>query len=62
MASCERRIDDARARVFEADDGVVGRQMTDLERQWRKLSSPDPEAGLMDLRTCVAVEVTPFGT
>jgi hypothetical protein len=54
MASCERRIDDARARVFAADDGIVTRTMTDLEREWRKLSSPDPEAGLMDLWALVA--------
>jgi hypothetical protein len=49
MAQCERSIDDARARVFAADDGIVGRRMTELEREWRRLSSPDPEAGLMDL-------------
>ncbi len=54
MANCERRIDHARAEVFAADDGVVTRRMTDLEREWRKLSSPDPEAGLMDLWAQIA--------
>lgn len=54
MANCEQRIDDARARVFAADDGVVTRRMTDLEREWRKLSALDPESGLMDLWADVA--------
>lgn len=49
LSSCERRIDDARAEVLAADDGVVTGRMTALEREWRKLASPDPEAGLMDL-------------
>ena len=49
IANCERRIHDARAAVFATDDGVVGSRMTDLERTWRRLSRPDPEAAAMDL-------------
>jgi hypothetical protein len=49
LATCEERIGDARARVFAAADGIVGRRMTELEREWLRLSSPDPEAGLMEL-------------
>jgi hypothetical protein len=48
IASCERRIESARAVVFAANDGVVGARMTNLEREWRLLSRPDPERGLMD--------------
>jgi hypothetical protein len=54
MASCERRIDDARAEVLGADDGVVTRRMTELEREWRRLSSPDLDGGLTDLWAKVA--------
>ncbi len=49
VAACEHRIHVARAAVFAANDGVVGSHMTDLEREWRTLARPDPEAGLMDL-------------
>lgn len=54
IASCERRIESARAAVFAADDGVVTSRMTDLEREWRMLSRPDPDAGLMDLWARIA--------
>jgi hypothetical protein len=54
IAACEHRIEAARARVFAADDGVVGALMTDLEREWRTLSRPDPDAGLMDLWARIA--------
>lgn len=46
---CEARIEEARARVFEAEDGVVGASMTELEREWRRLTRRDPDRGLMDL-------------
>jgi hypothetical protein len=49
VALCVERIDAARRAVFAADDGVVGARMTELEREWRRLSHADPEAGLMDL-------------
>jgi hypothetical protein len=51
---CESRIEAARAKIFAADDGVVGALMTDLEREWRTLSRPDPEAGMMDLWARIA--------
>lgn len=38
LADVERRINEARAAVFAKDDGVVGKLMTDLEREWRELS------------------------
>jgi hypothetical protein len=53
VADCEQRIRDARAAVFATDDGVVPGSMTDLEREWRRLSRIDPEAGLMELWTRV---------
>ncbi len=46
---CVRRIESARARVFASADGVVTSEMTDLEREWRRLSRKDRDAGLMDL-------------
>src|SRR5258708_7083616 len=49
IAKCEQRINDVRADIFAKSDGIVGRRMTDLEREWRLLSRPDPDAGLMDL-------------
>lgn len=49
IANCARRIEAARAAVFAAKDGVVPSTMTELEREWRWLSRPDPDAGLMDL-------------
>jgi hypothetical protein len=54
IADCERRINDARRAVFETNDGVVTSRMTDLEREWRRLSRQDPEDGLMDLWARVA--------
>jgi hypothetical protein len=49
IADCEARIEGARAAVFAARDGVVTSRMTDLEREWRRLSRPDPEGGWMAL-------------
>lgn len=40
--------------MFEAKDGVVGGAMTELEREWRRLSRQDPDRGLMDLWAQVA--------
>ncbi len=37
LADCERRINEARAAIFAADDGVVSKRMTELEREWRDL-------------------------
>ncbi|MDB5220079.1 MAG: hypothetical protein JWO86_8006 [Myxococcaceae bacterium] len=49
VAQCVGRIESLRAAAFAANDGVVTSQMTELEREWRRLSRPDPDAGLMDL-------------
>jgi hypothetical protein len=54
IADCERRIEHLRAAVFAASDGVVGRRMTELEREWRMLAKVDPDAGLMDLWARIA--------
>jgi hypothetical protein len=54
IAGCERRIEAARAAVFSANDGIVSARMTALEREWRMLSRPDPERGLMDLWARIA--------
>jgi hypothetical protein len=54
LAMCEARIESARAAVFMADDGVVSARMTDLEREWRALARPEPDAGLMDLWASIA--------
>lgn len=54
IASCERRIETARADVFAANDGVVSARMTELEREWRLLSRPDPDGALMDLWARIA--------
>lgn len=53
-ARCEARIEGLRAEVFAAKDGVVSARMTDLEREWRILSRPDADAGLMDLWARIA--------
>lgn len=49
IATCEQRIHDGRAAVFAANDGVVPASMTELEREWRRLSRRDPDEHLMDL-------------
>ncbi|GAC1549468.1 MAG: hypothetical protein NVS3B10_12780 [Polyangiales bacterium] len=54
IARCVANIEAARAAVFDANDGVVASRMTELEREWRRLSRPDPDAGLMDLWARVA--------
>jgi len=54
VAACVRAIESARAAVFASDDGVVTRRMTELEREWRRLSRPDPDGGLMDLWARIA--------
>jgi hypothetical protein len=54
LARCIADIEGARAAVFEAKDGVVSSRMTDLEREWRRLSRLDPDAGLMDLWARIA--------
>lgn len=54
MANCEGQIETARAAIFAAKDGVVTSRMSDLEREWRRLSRSDPDGGLMDLWACVA--------
>jgi hypothetical protein len=54
LSSCEARIERARADVFAADDGVVSARMTALEREWRLLARPDPDAGMMDLWARIA--------
>jgi hypothetical protein len=54
ISDCEHRIEQLRAAVFAASDGVVGAKMTDLEREWRTLAKIDPDAGLMDLWARIA--------
>lgn len=55
LAECEQRIEAARARVFAAKDGVVTAQMTELEREWRRLSRRNTSDGaLMDLWARIA--------
>lgn len=47
VASCEARIEAARTAVFAHDDGVVTARMTDLEREWRRLSRADVDGQIM---------------
>ena len=54
MRSCVADIEGLRAAVFAAKDGAVPRRMTELERQWRRLSRPDAEGGMMDLWARIA--------
>jgi hypothetical protein len=54
IARCVAAIEHARTAVFEAQDGVVTARMTELEREWRRLSRPDPDAGCMDLWARIA--------
>ena len=54
LADCRARIETARAVVFAANDGVISRRMTELEREWRKLARQDPDAGLMELWSRIA--------
>jgi hypothetical protein len=54
IKDCEHRIEGIRAAVFAANDGIVPASMTDLEREWRRLSRPDPDGGLMDLWARIA--------
>jgi hypothetical protein len=54
IKDCERRIERCRAAVLAASDGIVPSSMTDLEREWRRLSRRDPEGGLMDLWARIA--------
>jgi hypothetical protein len=49
IANCVSGIEAARAAVFAADDGVISSRMTELEREWRRVSRSDPDDGLMDL-------------
>ena len=49
LAACEERINAGRRAVFAANDGFVPASMTDLEREWRRLSRRDADEGLMDL-------------
>ena len=53
MAQCVARINAGRAAVFAADDGVVSARMTELEREWRRLSRSDEDA-VMDFWAKVA--------
>jgi hypothetical protein len=56
IAECRAHIESARAEVFAAMDGVVGRRMTNLEREWRMLSREDADDGMMDLWARIAPE------
>ncbi len=51
---CEAEIESLRAAIFSAKDGAVPRRMTELERQWRRLSRPDVDGGMMDLWSRIA--------
>jgi hypothetical protein len=52
--ACEASIESLRATVFAAKDGIVLSRMTDLEREWRRLSRTDPDGGLMELWARIA--------
>ena len=54
VAQCEARIEEARAAVLAANDGVVSFRMRDLEREWLLLTRSDAERGLRDLWARVA--------
>lgn len=54
LARCVREIEALRAAAFAANDGVVGARMTELEREWRRLSRADREDGVMDLWATIA--------
>jgi hypothetical protein len=56
LADCERRIETARANVFASGDGVVGAQMTTLEREWRVLHrrAATDDGALRDLWSQIA--------
>lgn len=49
IKDCEQRIEFARAAVFAANDGVIPAAMTDLEREWRRLSRPERDDAWMNL-------------
>src|SRR5215813_7797985 len=49
MTRCEERINTMRADVFATNDGIVGRRMTELEREWRTLQQRNADLGVMDL-------------
>ena len=49
IARCVAEIETARAEVFAAQDGVVTSRMTELEREWRRLSRTDRDGELMEL-------------
>jgi SAM-dependent methyltransferase len=51
LADCERRIEDARAAVLAANDGVVTARMTTLEREWRTLAQSAPGPARQPLRS-----------
>lgn len=54
LADCEARIENARAAVFAAKDGVVRSNMTELEREWRRLSRADIDGEVMHLWARIA--------
>ena len=54
IASCTARIEALRAEVFAANDGVVTARMTELEREWRRLSRSDRDGASMDLWARIA--------
>ncbi len=54
VADCERRIERARATVFSANDGVVSLNMTELEREWRRLARWNDDDGVIDLWARIA--------
>jgi hypothetical protein len=54
LASCVSRIEALRAEAFAANDGVVTWRMTELEREWRRLSRVDRDGEAMDLWARIA--------
>src|SRR5450432_1499541 len=54
IARCVQSINALRNAAFASNDGVVTRRMTELEREWRRLTREDPDAGLMDLWARIA--------
>jgi hypothetical protein len=54
LARCMAEIETARSAVFAAADGFVPSRMTELEREWRRLSRRDLDGETMELWARVA--------
>lgn len=54
LTQCRSEIENLRAFVFATGDGVVSADMTELERQWVRLSRTDRDGRMMDLWARIA--------